>query len=321
MKTFSLLIITIISAASSSCNGNSGSDLKNFEAFNQYEKHLDSLIGQSIDNETTSSVSIDNINGLRQEGFDFFNAEGYNIDLETMNKKMDEKTISEIKSKYSILSEKTVVDTIRENYICYSLQEIHDSMIISSIYYLIGVEEKTKVVTFRTFLNRDINFELGFNELVIHDSIPNDCFSNMQVDSIKFAGRRIPLGSVCTWQGINNIQCSHRGQMNWSEFQTQNRAIEMIRNQINLSKADNDIEKVEYIDVLFEGNKTKALKMYYKINLPKMLLGGSNIIIAYYVVSPVRNRFVGCILSHYDDDAKEGELPILLSEVMKLVEN
>ena len=73
------------------------------------------------------------------------------------------------------------------------------------------------------------------------------------------------------------------------------------------------------LDVLFEGEKVKTVKQRVKIKLPKVVMGGSNELIVYYVMAKIRGRYIACVLSHYSDEAKEGELPHLLSEVMQLV--
>lgn len=298
-----------------SCSGGNNA-LEKSEAYQQFTKFLDSLAAAS--GPKGNSLPIGNINGLRQEGFDFFNAEGYNIDLEVMDRPLDENTTREIKRKYEI-TDRFTKEAVQANYWRYGNEEVKDSVLVSTVFYVIGVSPaKTLVLSYRTAVDRNIPFELGFNRLAIGDSIPGSCFSNMVVDSIRFAGRYIPLGRACNWMGANNIQCPHLGQMNWSEFREMERANQMIQNQLIMSSQDVTIESTELIDILFEKNKTKALRVTYKIGLPKIVLGGSNRIVTYYVVSEVRDRYVGCVLSHYDDDAKKNELPPLLAEVMEL---
>ncbi len=74
------------------------------------------------------------------------------------------------------------------------------------------------------------------------------------------------------------------------------------------------------VNVIFEGQKTVATRSKVKIKLPKLIMGGSNVLIVYYVVCEVRGRYVACVLSHYTDDINADELPPLLSEVMELDE-
>lgn len=292
-------------------------NLKKFDGFNAYNEFLDSLAIHSPQFSNDSLV-LDNISGLRQEEFDFFCSEGYAVDVKTMNQPLDEQLLGEIKTKYEI-TKNFALDTIKENYLRYIQEELNDSIKVITIYYIIGIPgSRTSIVSYRTSQSRNSKFELKFNNLVIRDSIPDECLSHMVVDSIRFAGRYIHLGPACEWKGVNNIQCSGMGQMNWCEFQDFSGAVEMIRVQLATSRTTGHVKTAECIPVLFEGNQTKALRLKYKIALPKVVLGGSNNIVAYYVVSSVRNRYVGCVISHYEDEAREGELPALLSEVMKL---
>jgi hypothetical protein len=49
-------------------------------------------------------------------------------------------------------------------------------------------------------------------------------------------------------------------------------------------------------------------------------MGGSNVLVVYYVTGKVRGKFVTCVLSHYEDDKGANKLPPLLSEVLELVQ-
>lgn len=76
----------------------------------------------------------------------------------------------------------------------------------------------------------------------------------------------------------------------------------------------------EEVDVYFKNSETKAIRSKEKIKLPELVMGGSNILIIYYVSTKVRDRYVTCVLSHYTDDVNADNLPPLLSEVMALKE-
>lgn len=301
------------------CGG--GVDLAQSAAFVQYNGFLDSLATHADPYNAGDSLVMDNINGLHQEPFDFFNAEGYNIDLEFYYEPLKKEILDHIKKRYAITDAFTA-DTLREKYLRFSREEAKDPFTVSTVYYVLGYNvqgkgNRTAAISYRTMQSRNPGFELKFNELATRDSIPRTCFSNMAVDSIRFAGRYIALGNACNWQGINNIQCRRLGQMNWSEFQHPRRAVDMLRTQMALSQEKGKAGDIACIDVVFEGHKTKALKMVYKLPLHQRLLTGGKAIIAYYVVAPVRNRYVACILSHYNDDVPEGKLPPLLEEVMQ----
>ncbi|MNY42069.1 hypothetical protein D3C86_1769290 [compost metagenome] len=79
--------------------------------------------------------------------------------------------------------------------------------------------------------------------------------------------------------------------------------------------------KESEVTVIFEGQEVKAMKRIMVAN-PPGALGGSNVVIVYYVVAKVRGRYVSCTLSHYTDDVgvKQNKLPPLLAEVMQLKE-
>ena len=49
-------------------------------------------------------------------------------------------------------------------------------------------------------------------------------------------------------------------------------------------------------------------------------MGGSNVLIIYYIAQEVRGKYIHCVLSYFDDQAKAGKLPPLLSEVMRIKE-
>ena len=76
----------------------------------------------------------------------------------------------------------------------------------------------------------------------------------------------------------------------------------------------------EEVDVYFKNSETKAIRSKEKIKLPELVMGGSNILIIYYVSTKVRDRYVTFLLSHYTDDVNADSLPPLLSEVMALKE-
>lgn len=81
-----------------------------------------------------------------------------------------------------------------------------------------------------------------------------------------------------------------------------------------------DVKEEKWITLKFEGQETKALRTKVKIQLPKLEMGGSNILVVYYVTGQVRGKYVTCVLSHYTDDIGANKLPPLLSEVLELIE-
>ncbi|MGQ3013560.1 MAG: hypothetical protein ACT6QS_07630 [Flavobacteriales bacterium] len=289
-------------------------------AFNTY---LDSLASSSpvfnpADSAAQMAALLENINGIRQDSFEFFNSEGYNIDTYTHNGNIYPGLIGKILKERSEAPEQLHTDTLGTGYLRYGWKNDKDPH-VSSACYLVEKANNTRVIIFRTRLLQDSTFERVFTDLLVQEKLPAHLFSHHAVDSIRFGSRYIQLGNICKWQGANNIQCSGKGQINWSEFRDMQRAVQMLRDHIlNSSSSFGIIEKTSAIPVLFEGSPARALRIDYKIRIPKLLLGGSNRIRAYYVAAPVRGRYIACIMSHYDDEAKEGSLPPLLSEVMRL---
>ncbi|CAN0602260.1 unnamed protein product, partial [Ectocarpus sp. 12 AP-2014] len=163
-------------------------------------------------------------------------------------------------------------------------------------------------------------------DLIINDNIPKTCFSSLKTDKINFAGREIELGGNCNWISINNIQCPFYGQLNWSVHKTKESADLSIQNQFKVTKTKNGGKVIseEEIDIIFEGAKTKAKKVNYDFtgitSLLASMSGGKNLTI-YYVSEKVRENYVSCVLSFWNNDnIKPSGLPQLLEEVMSIVE-
>lgn len=278
-----------------------------------------SLIGQEID--TTKIFS--NIHALKQEPRTFFEAEGYSAFTETLDETFDSKGISRIKTKYNINSSRlpTIDSTLQACKVIVDV-EIRTQLVNQySIYYLFpkGTNQVT-VIGFAILQKRDVELEKFLVKAILNNTIPQYSYTSAVVDSIKFADRYIVLGPACNWMGVHNVQCPNMGQMNWSEFRNMERAQEMIRNQLDLTanKPLGEFLQQDTINIIFEGVETKALKTKYKIKIPRFIMGGSNVLVIYYVATEVRGKYVGCVLSYYTDNIRKNELPPLLSEVMKL---
>jgi hypothetical protein len=105
------------------------------------------------------------------------------------------------------------------------------------------------------------------------------------VDSINFIGRGIKAPNGCRWMSPHNYQCPYLGQMSWSLFRNYESAVsatELSKKITQSKKLVKVLEEKEQI-LLFEGIETKVLNCKYKMKVPKVLNGGSNILIVYYV--------------------------------------
>lgn len=98
------------------------------------------------------------------------------------------------------------------------------------------------------------------------------------------------------------------------------RALEIQSQDVNKELINDMIQgiKQENVTFYFEGIETQALRTSVKMKIPELIMGGSNVLIVYYVTSKVRDRYVSCILSHYTDDINADDLPPLLGEVMEI---
>ncbi len=266
--------------------------------------------------------AIANTQGIKQSKVIFYDSEGYTISVEKMDYKFNEKGIAKTKKRYNI--PKKVLHTISSDtpdaYI-FNTIDTHENFKYDRTYYFTPLPDgKIKVTGFLTYSDRIPEFEAEFLKLIVTDSVPDSVYTPQQVGTIIFAGREIALGPACKWMEVRNIQCSGMGQMSWSEFSSLKRARQMIdgKKARNASlRMGETIEDLE-VNVIFEGKEVTAIRRTSKIKVPKIMMGGSNSLIIYYVVTEVRGRFVACVLSHYSDEANEGTVPALLSEVMKL---
>jgi hypothetical protein len=266
-----------------------------------------------------------NAQGIQQEQTTFFELEGYFISVYNENIPFDDKGFKKIKQKYSINKDSIpIVDSsFKMGRVLIKKKTRTQNVTETAVYYLFPNEQKgMKVIAFQTINNRDKDLEQFFVRSVLDNSIPNTVYTSMVIDSICFAGRYIVLGPACSWMGTHNVQCPDLGQMNWSEFRSLAKAQERVAAQfeITANKPLGEVIQQDTVTIIFEGSKTRALKTKYKIKVPQFMMGGSNILIIYYVATAVRGKYVACVLSYYSDNAVPGQLPPLLREVMKLEE-
>lgn len=278
-------------------------------------------------NSIAQSNTIRNLQAVTDGKQTFYNTEGYEgfqMDFELY---FDEKGFRKVKQKLNIEKETPISDSpdfpnvkVIEEHIMHA-----GGVITHQIYYLStprwGI---LKVVSLGTHCDRVPAIEKELYTEIIKKTIPKSVFTPLNVDTVLFAGRPIDLSSACHWMGIRNLQCPDYGQMNWSEFSDSVRAKQMIAGQLALN---NDPEKYELLEqklvnVIFEGQEVKALRRTLKIRIPELIMGGSNVLIVYYVTAKVRDRYVSCVMSQYTDDVgvKTNKLALLLAEVMQLKE-
>ncbi len=287
---------------------------------------LITLIYQFVSAQDIDPVAVySNMHGIRQEESEFYEVEGYSVFVQIQKTSFDDKGFKKIKKKYSIDKETTasVNPDFAVGKIFMQEEQRTEKVKQKAIYYLFPEGDyATRVIGFQTANSRDLQLEKFLVMVILGNAIPERVYTSMYVDSIKFADRFITLGPACNWMGTHNIQCPYMGQMNWAEFRSLDRAKEMMDAQFDITahRAMGEILEQDTIEVKFERTDAKAIKTKYKIQIPQLIMGGSNILIIYYVVAEVRGKYVACVMSHYTDDVNAKQLPPLLSEVMELKE-
>lgn len=210
------------------------------------------------------------------------------------------------------------------NFYVLRTENIAEGTVQHGAIYFIENAGSLHAITYTAFNKNDRGFQREFARLVLKNGIPANIYVPAEIDSIPFAGRKIALGNSCRWMGINNVQCPYYGQMNWSVHKDQADASLAVAGQYEAIKArkNGKIVSDEMKDVTFEGALVKARKVIYDFKgLASAMAGmtGGKTLTIYFVSAPVRDRFVSCVMSFWNNDrVDESGLPPLLGKVMKL---
>lgn len=283
---------------------------------------LVSSLAYSQTNENLDFIS--RLQGIKQGKIDFFELEGYQIYVRTINKQFNKKGIKKARRKLKI--KKSLVgyksnEFQSNNLIVNQSEKLNEKLENFQTWYL-HEKNPNQILCFgfNSVNKKDTVLEHQFIKAYMANIIPKYVFTPTQIDSIDFAGRKIALGNNCYWMGVHNVQCPYYGQMNWSLHRTFQDA-EICTNSQYISteqKRMGEILESKELDVIFEGVTTKAKRVIYKIKLPKLVMGGSNTLVIYYVTAKIRGNYINCILSHYTNAVSNGSLPPLLRKVMEL---
>jgi hypothetical protein len=270
------------------------------------------------------------LRAINNSGTTFYNVDGVDFTNQNISSEFNEKNLKKAyrKNKIKKNDEKVADKELNyENYKVVSREEFDDDLISVSVNYFVkNNDNRISIFWFGYYDKSNPEFERKMIDLIINDAIPETCFSSLKTDNINFAGREIELGGNCNWMNINNIQCPYYGQMNWSLHNTKESVDLSIQNQLKATKVKNGGKVVseEEVDIIFENVPTKAKKIYYDFTGVTSLLasmsGGKNLTI-YYVSEKVRDNYVSCTLSFWNNDnINPSGLPPLLEEVMKIAE-
>lgn len=268
------------------------------------------------------------LQALNNNGFVFYNIDGIEITSQISDKEFSKKNILKKYKLFSIKESDLInSDSLikQNNYVVKrQVEEVEGIKEYSNYYFIENSEKKIVAITFAQINKNDHNFEREFIALILENKIPENVFSNMQIDSINFVGRKIALGKSCNWMGVNNVQCPYNGQMNWSVHKTLDDAILSTNSQADKTKSNKKAKIVSEtnVPIVFEGQEIEARKTIYDFTGVSGVLtnmSGSKTIIIYYVSAPVRQNFVSCVMSFWtNDNIRPSGLPGLLEEVMTL---
>ena len=268
------------------------------------------------------------LQGISNRGVDFFNVDGIEItsqkidavfSVENCVQKFPQLRIKkrELRTSDSLLNFR--------NFYVYKSQENSQNIFNNMSYYFVESQDKKLIAfTFASINKNNREFERNFIELVCNNSIPENIYNSPEIDSINFAGRKIPLGKSCRWMGVNNVQCPYYGQMNWSVHKDMEDASTTIENHYAVLKSKKGVKVVseDIVDVIFEGVETTAQRGVFDYTGARALLlsmEGSKRLTVYLVSVPIRDNFVSCVMSFWgSDQIKPSGLPPLLEQVMKL---
>lgn len=271
------------------------------------------------------------LQAINNGGLTFYEVDGTNILSQTLNYKFTEKGLKKVYRKYSIKKKDhktTDSDLNYKNYYVSKTDLIIENLTQNSSYYFLENKNKrTTIIQFGSINKKDKEFERKMVRLIMENKIPKQCYNSIEIDSINFVGRKIKLGSNCQWQNVNNVQCPYYGQMNWSVHKDLKDAENTVEQQFEItkSKKNGKVISEEIVEIEFEGTETKAKKVIYDFTGVTSLLAGMSggkTLTIFYVATEVRNNYVSCVLSFWNNDTiTENGITPLLEKVMKIKEN
>lgn len=271
---------------------------------------------------------LNRIQGIYSDGIDFFNVDGIEITSQTKPEEFSKKNILKHFSKLKI-KEKDLVKGdstlgFRNFYVVKKYEEPKGSPNSISYYFVENKSSQLLAITFASLMATNQALERQLVPLIRDEKIPPSVFNSFGTDSVNFAGRQIKIGRNCSWRGVNNMQCPSYGQMSWSVHATLKGAQQDVDSQVarifNQKKGKTVLDTT--VAVIFEGAEVSARKMTYDFTgITSLLLtmeGGKRLNI-YFIVAPVRNNYVSCVMSFWDtDQINKSGLPPLLEKVMSL---
>ncbi|MDY0104153.1 MAG: hypothetical protein RBS07_14550 [Lentimicrobium sp.] len=268
------------------------------------------------------------LQAISNSGVKFYNVDGIEISSQEKDHAFTAKNISrgfpQLKIRFKELVNSDSLLDFKNYYVFKSIEGPEDIFNSITYYFIETIDQKIIAFTFTPSNEENKDFEREFVRLVRDNAIPGDVFNHPEPDTINFAGRKIPLGKQCHWMGVNNVQCSSAGQMNWSVHKDSTSASNTVESHFESIQARQNGKVVSdtKVKVMFEGTETTARKIIYDFTgitaAMVAMTGGRNLTI-YFVAVPVRQHYVSCVMSYWNNDyLTENGLAPLLDQVMKL---
>ncbi|WP_286965577.1 hypothetical protein [Flavobacterium sp. UBA4854] len=268
------------------------------------------------------------LKALNTQSVTYYNTDGVDFSSQTYSYDFSEKSLKKIYRKFSIKDSDSKIkdESLSNNNIhVVKTQKITENLTQTNSYYFVEDNSKTITIIWFGYYNQiEKGFEKEYINRILKNEIPKEVFEPLIIDSIDFAGRKIKLGRNCSWTNINTVQCPYNGEMNWSVHKNIESAKNAIDNQFIATKNRSGIKvnSEEQVAVIFEGIQTTAKKVIFDFTGMKSLMAGMSggkTLTVYYVAEKVRNNYVGCVMSFWNNDnlTKDGLAP-LLEEVMHL---
>ncbi|MCI9846186.1 hypothetical protein [Flavobacterium pectinovorum] len=268
------------------------------------------------------------LKAINTQSATYYNIDGIDFSSQTYNYDFSEKSLKKIYKKFDIKDSdlKTKDESLSNNNLhVVKTKKITDNLVQTNSYYFVEDNNKTITIIWFGYFNKpEADFEKQYINRIIKNEIPEEVFESMTIDSIGFAGRKIRLGNNCSWTNVNTVQCPYNGEMNWSVHKNIESAKTAVDNQFTITKSKGGIKVIseEQTTVVFEGTETTAKKIVFDFTGMKSLLAGMSggkTLTVYYVAEKVRDNYVSCVMSFWNNDniTKDGLAP-LLEEVMHL---
>ncbi len=266
---------------------------------------------------------LDNLQGIHQGDFTHINGNGYEITKFVYKKKFNIKTVEKLKKKFNIEENDPGIRKKNlpfDNIYFEAEEELIKGVINKIKIFIVSYSQNSTVlIQFNNILNSDSLFENILIKRIVNNQLPPNIFMATEIDSIRFGNRFINLGSICNWKNVRNIHCHSYGQIIWSEFRNKIRAERYLKRRIRILEElrKNELIKKELVQVQFEGIETTAQKFTLKVNLSNLSEeAAGNKLFVYFITCKVGEKYISCILNHFEDKTNPLELPPLINEVL-----